>query len=436
MKHLKILLLMILPLSAFADNWQTWRGKYGNGISDETGIVANWSRTENVQWRTKLPGRAGSTPIIWEDQIFLTSVAENGDDLLLICLNTDGKIKWQQKLGTGNRNIRGNEGNSASPSPCTDGQYVWAYVSTGDIGCYDFEGNEIWKGNLEKWYGGFDLFFVMASTPVVDGDRLYLQFIHSNVSLLDKAADQKRKDERKSAGMLVALDKMTGSEIWVHERLSDAHSECEHSYASPILYRDEKREFMIVHGADYVTGHRLNDGDEIWRCGGLNRKDRYNPAFRFVASPAAVPGLIVVPSAKNGPVLGLRPDATGFVTDQSNGQRWKRDQNTPDVPSPLIHDGLVYLCRENGVLICMDAETGEEFYQERTHNNRHRASPVYADGKVYLTSRDGVITVVKAGRKFEILAQNEIEEEIASSLAISNGTLYIRSFEALYAIRN
>jgi hypothetical protein len=236
--------------------------------------------------------------------------------------------------------------------------------------------------------------------------------------------------------MLVALDKITGSEIWVHERLSDAHSECEHSYASPILYRDEKREFMIVHGADYVTGHRLNDGDEIWRCGGLNRKDRYNPAFRFVASPAAVPGLIVVPSAKNGPVLGLRPDATGFVTDQSNGQRWKRDQNTPDVPSPLIHDGLVYLCRENGVLICMDAETGEEFYQERTHNNRHRASPVYADGKVYLTSRDGVITVVKAGRKFEILAQNEIEEEIASSLAISNGTLYIRSFEALYAIRN
>ena len=236
--------------------------------------------------------------------------------------------------------------------------------------------------------------------------------------------------------MLVALDKMTGNEIWVHERLSDAHSECEHSYASPTLYRDKEHEFMIVHGADYVTGHRLNDGEEIWRCGGLNRKDRYNPAFRFVSSPAAVPGLIVVPSAKNGPVLGLSPDAAGFVTDQSNGQRWKRDQNTPDVPSPLIHNGLVYLCRENGVLICMDAETGEEFYQERTHNNRHRASPVYADGKVYLTSRDGVVTVVKAGRKFEILAQNEIGEEIASSLAISNGTLYLRSFEALYAIRN
>ena len=149
MKHLRVLLLIVLSLSAFADNWQTWRGKYGNGVSDETGIAANWSRTENVQWRTKLPGRAGSTPIIWEDRIFLTSVAENGDDLLLICLNTDGKVKWQQKLGTGNRNIRGNEGNSASPSPCTDGQHVWAYVSTGDIGCYDFEGNEILYGKKD-----------------------------------------------------------------------------------------------------------------------------------------------------------------------------------------------------------------------------------------------------------------------------------------------
>ena len=178
------------------------------------------------------------------------------------------------------------------------------------------------------------------------------------------------------------------------------------------------------------------DGGEIWRCGGLNLKDRYNPSLRFVASPVAVPGLIVVPSAKNGPVLGLKPNAKGDITSTDEGHLWRLDDNTPDVPSPLIHDGLVYLCRENGVLICIDAQTGEEIYQQRTHNNRHRASPVYADGKVYLTSRDGLVTVVKAGRKFEILAQNNINETIASSPAISNGTIYLRSYQALYAIRS
>ena len=430
------IILVISSSLIMAENWPSWRGPNANGLSSETGIATHWTKTKNVSWRMPLPGPAGSTPIVWEDRIFLTSVSENEDDLLLICLNTDGEQLWQKKLGSGNRNVRGNEGNCASPSPCTDGQYVWAYVSTGHIGCYDFEGKEIWKGNLEEWYGTFELYFVMSSSPVVAGNMLYFQLNHSNLTLIDETAEQKRKANQESVGLLVALDKMTGEQIWVHERVSDAHSECEHSYASPVLYRDNEYEFMIVHGADYVSGHRLSDGGEIWRCGGLNSKDRYNGSLRFVATPAIVPGLIVVPSAKNGPVIGLSPSVEGQITEESNGQIWKRHNNTPDVPSPLIHDGLVYLCRENGVLICMSAQTGEEMYQERTHNNRHRASPVYADGKVYLTSKDGLVTVVKAGRNFEVLAQNEIGEEVAASPAIANGTLYLRSYDALYAIRN
>ena len=431
-----LVILIFSPLLVMAENWPSWRGPNSNGVSIETGIATRWTKTENVSWRIPLPGPAGSTPIVWQDRIFLTSASENEDDLLLICLNSSGEKLWQKKLGSGNRNARGNEGNCASPSPCTDGKYVWAYVSTGHIGCYDFEGNEIWKGNLEKWYGEFSLYFVMSSSPIVDGDRLYLQLNHSNLSLVDEDAEQKRQEDQESVGLLIALDKMTGEEIWVHERLSDAHSECEHSYASPVLYRDDKQEFIIVHAADYISGHRLTDGSEIWRCGGLNSKARYNPSLRFVATPAIIPGLIVVPSAKNGPVIGLSPSATGRITEQSDSHLWKRNDNTPDVPSPLIHDGLVYLCRENGVLICMSAETGEEVYQRRTHNNRHRSSPIYADGKVYLTSRDGLVTVIKAGRNFEVLAKNEIGEEISASPAIADGTLYLRSYKALYAIRN
>ncbi|MBT7100864.1 PQQ-binding-like beta-propeller repeat protein, partial [Candidatus Poribacteria bacterium] len=143
---------------------------------------------------------------------------------------------------------------------------------------------------------------------------------------------------------------------------------------------------------------------------------------------------IVVPSAKNGPVLGLSPDAAGDISDTDQGHVWTRPRGTPDVPSPLVHDGLVYLCRENGNLIAMDAQTGEELYDETTHRHRHRASPVYADGKLYLTARDGVVTVVKAGRTFEILASNELGETVSSSPVVSNGTVYFRTYDALWAV--
>jgi outer membrane protein assembly factor BamB len=419
LKHASTGLLSILicfvAMTAFAENWQTWRGPRNDGTSLETGLPVKWNKTENITWRLPLPGPAGSTPIVWDDRIFLTSA--EGNDLVLLSISTDGKTVWKREIASGNRVVNGGEGNSASPSPTTDGKHVWAFFSTGDLVCYDFDGNEIWKTNLEQRYDAFSLYFVMASSPLLDGDRLYLQLIHSN------------------AWLVLALDKATGKEIWKQERPSDAYSESEQSYASPFLYRDDQHEFLLVHGADYITAHSLTDGSEIWRCGGLNPGDRYNPTLRFVASPVASPGLIIVPSAKNGPVLGLKPNAKGNITDDKQWYHWMRANGTPDVPSPVIHDGLLYLCRENGDLICMDAKTGEEIYRERTHRHRHRGSPVYADGKIYLIARDGIVTVVKAGRSFEILASNDMGEDIASSPAISNGRLYLRSYEALYAIQ-
>lgn len=410
---LAVILLSVVGVAA-AENWPHWRGPRNNGTSLETGLPIQWSRTENILWRLPLPGAAGATPVVWEDRIFLTSA--DGVDLVLLCINTDGNILWKRTLGTGNRDVHGGEGNAASPSPSTDGKHVWAFISTGVLACYDFDGNEVWKTNLEDRYGGFNLYFVMASTPLLDGERLYLQLIHSD------------------AWLVLALDKSTGREIWKHHRKSDAYAECEHSYASPSLYRDDKREFLLVHGADYITAHRLLDGSEIWRCGNLNPKGSYNTSLRLVASPVAVPGLVVVPSAKNGPVLGLRPDGKGDITGSKRWHHWRLADSTPDVPSPLIHEGLVYLCRENGDLICMDAATGKQVYKKRTHRHRHRASPVSSGGNIYLTSRDGRVTVVKSGRDFEILASNDIEETISASPVISNGKLYLRSYKALYAI--
>ncbi|MBX7165123.1 MAG: PQQ-binding-like beta-propeller repeat protein [Pirellulales bacterium] len=406
---------VFVAASARAENWPQWRGPHNNGISAETGLPTTWSKTEGVVWRLELPGSAGSTPAIWNDRVFLTSATEDGT-LVLIAADTSGKELWRKSLGGGNETVRGDEGNYASPSPSTDGKHVWAMVGTGVLACYDFAGQEVWHVDLQQRYGKFNIQFGMASTPVLDGNRLYVQLLHTGGQIV------------------AALDAASGDELWRIDRKTDARAECEHSYASPILYRDRQREYLLTHGADYIVAHRLDNGQELWRCGGLNPLGKYNPTLRFVASPVAADGLVVVPTAKNGPVLGLDPSAQGDVTDSTEAHRWVRAENTPDVPSPLVHGGLVYLCRENGVLICMDAQTGKEQYEQRAHSDRYRASPVFADGKIYLTSRDGTVSVVRAGRKFELLATNKMEEDLSASPAISGGRIYLRTFAALYAI--
>ena len=411
------------PCVVLGENWPQWRGPRRDAVSQEKGLPLRWSRAHNIAWRLPLPGPAGATPVVWNDRIFLTSV--EGPDLVLLCVNTEGRRLWKKVVGTGNQNVRHDEGNFASPSPSTDGQHVWACFSNGSLACYDLDGKLAWKVDLQQRYGRFDIMFGMSATPVLDGERLYLQLIHGD------------GNPRTREAIVVALDKRSGKQIWKHDRTSDAIQECEHSYASPTIYRDKQREFLLTHGADYIVAHRLKDGKELWRCGNMNPKGNYNETLRFVASPLAVPGLIVVPSAKNGPMFGLRPDLQGDVSDKLSAYYWKRPHGTPDVPSPLVHDGLVYLCRENGNLICMDAKTGLQIYQHRTVAGRHRASPVYADGRIYLTARnEGIVSVVQAGRRFKILAQNELGEPISASPVISNGRIYLRSFKALYAIGN
>jgi outer membrane protein assembly factor BamB len=419
---LKSILLSVLIAPATADTWPSWRGPTRNGISRSANPPVSWSRTENVLWRLPLPGPAGATPVVWDDRIFLTSVGRHHKDLLLLCADTSGKLLWTRTVDDGNQDVRGDEGNFASPSPMTDGRHVWTFMANGLLACYDFDGNQVWKKDLQRAYGAFDIQFGLSSTPVLDGDRLYLQLIHGP---WNKEPHQ---------GLVVALDKQTGEEVWKHERVTDAVDECKHSYASPTIYEDDNVRFLITHGADYAIAHDLDTGQEIWRCGDLHPRSGYNNTLRFVASPASVPGLIVVPTAKRGKVVGIRPGGKGNITGSADYIAWVLPQNTPDVPSPLIHDGLVYLCRENGNLMVLDAATGELIYENRTTRDRHRASPVYADGKIYLTARNGVVTVVKAGREFEILARNELGEPVTASPVFVADRLYLRSFEALYAI--
>jgi outer membrane protein assembly factor BamB len=399
---------------ARADNWPQWRGPTADGVSRETQIPTSWSETKNIAWTLPLPGMGSSTPIVWGNRIFLTSEDDSG--LVLLCVSTKGKELWKRRLGSGRRRVRGDEGNLASPSSSTDGKHVWAFVGSGDFACFDFDGKEVWKFNAQERYGKFKIQFGMHTTPVLDGDRLYLQLIHSG------------------GAWVIALDKANGETVWKVERKSDGRAECEHSYASPCIWRNGKEAYLITHGNDYAIAHRLENGREIWRLGGLNPKDKYNLTLRFVASPVAAPDLIVVPSAKNHAVVGVKPDATGTIGAGSQYEQWRKPSGTPDVPSPLVYDGLVYLCGEMGVLTCLDAKTGKEHYQHATQRKPHRASPVCADDKVYLTARDGTVSVVKVGPKFEPLATNRLPDQISASPAIANGRIYLRSFKTLYAI--
>jgi outer membrane protein assembly factor BamB len=400
--------------SARAENWPQWRGARLDGVSGETGLPAAWGENKNIVWKLPLPGMGGSTPAVWGDRLFLTS--EDGRDVVLLCARTDGNQLWKRKLGGGGARYRFDEGNNASSSPCTDGRHVYAFAGSGELACFDFAGKEVWRVDVPKRYGRFQIQHGMHTTPLLDGDRLYLLLLHAN------------------AALVVALDKATGAEVWRVARPSDGRGECKEAYTSPVLWQNGKRRYLIALGSDYATAHRLDDGAEVWRVGGLNPKDRYNFSLRLIASPVATPDLIVIPSAKNGPVVGVDPAARGLVLPGSNYERWRMPNNTPDVPSPLVHSNLVYLCRENGLLICLDAKTGRKQYAQHLHASRYRASPVYADGKVYLTARDGTFTVVRAGRRFRRLAVNRLPDEFTASPAVSGGRLYLRGFQTLYAV--
>ncbi len=411
--------------SAMSENWPSWRGPTGNGLSSEKNLPVEWSPEKNVAWKLALPGPAGASPVVWGERIFLTSANDAGE-LLLIAVDTSGRQLWQQVVASGNQVARGDEGNSASPSPVTDGRHVWTFMGEGTLACYTVDGKEVWKFNLQERYGKFSIQFGMSSTPVLEEGVLYLQLIHGE-------GDPKTRE-----ACVVALDGATGKEVWKVDRPSDAEAENEHSYASPVLYRDGETRLLLSHGADFIVAHDLKDGHEVWRCGGLNRRDDavlpYDPTLRFVASPVSAPGLIVVPSAKQHPLLAIRPDGHGDITSVAEKHLWTW-KRTPDVPTPLIVEDLVYLCMENGNLTVLEATTGKEVYSEATHREKHRASPVHADGKLYLTARDGRITVLQAGRTFRNLAVNDLGEDQSASPAISGGTIYLRTFQHLWAIR-
>lgn len=415
--YLVIASLICFAVTLHADNWPQWRGPTGDGISKEKNVPTKWSEGENILWSVPLPGMGGSTPVIWGGRLFLTT--ENKEKMLqLMCFSTkDGNELWSKQLSSRKSGrARGDEGNSASASPCTDGKHVYVFVGTGEFACFDFDGNEVWKFDTQERYGKFNIQFGISSTPVLHEGKLYWQLLHTD------------------GQWVICINTADGKDIWKIKRPSDGFAENPHSYASAQLWQKGENAYVVVHGNDYTTAHDLKDGHEIWRLTGLNPKEKYNQFLRFVASPVVTPDLIIVPTAKQGPIVAVKPNAQGEFGPGSPYEQWRRLRDTPDVPCPLLIHGLVFLNKEDGVLLCLDAETGKEYFKERMHPQRYRSSPVYADGNLYCTARDGTITVVKADKTFETFSVNKLPDLVTASPVISGGKIYVRGFERLWCI--
>ena len=419
MRRMTVCLLALLAGAAVAavpvsaENWPNWRGPTRDGVSSETGLPVEWDTQRNIAWKLEMPAWSGSTPVIWNERIFI-NVAVDDDNIELWALDrTDGAVLWQRHLSDGNRRLQ--KQNMSSPSPVTDGESVWVMTGTGILTAFDFEGNQRWRRDIQESYGRFGLNWGYASSPLLHAGALYVPVLHGM-----------RTDD---PSYLLRIDAATGDTVWRVERPTQARRESPDSYITPALLRYDGVTEIVVTGGDAVTGHDPETGEELWRADGLN--PRREGHYRIVASPVVHDGVIYAPT-RIRPMLALRPGGRGDVLETH--VLWRTDDG-PDVPTPVSDGEYLYVVNDRGIVFVMDAKTGEPVYgPERLRRGTYSASPVLADGKIYVTNEDGVTSVFRDGPEFELLAENDFDDYCLSSPAISEGQIFIRTTGYLYAI--
>jgi outer membrane protein assembly factor BamB len=407
--------LMTAVVTLSAENWPQWRGPQLNGVSGEKDLPVKWGPDENVAWKLPVPTRSGATPIIWNDHIFLNVALHPKDgDLELWAVNrVKGEVMWKIHLSGGNNMQR--KQNMSSPSPVTDGTTVWVMTGTGILKALDFKGKELWSRDVQKDYGPFGLNWGYASSPLLHQGALYVQVLHG----------MKTDDP----SYLMKIDGKSGKTVWRVERPTAAIRESPDAYTTPALLQYGDKTEIVLTGGDVVTGHDPATGKEVWRVNGLNPEN--NPAYRIVASPLVTGGVIIAPTRVR-PLLAIKPGGSGDATESH--KIWSFDRG-PDVPTPVGDGKLLYVVGDSGVVYALELTSGRVVYgPERLRSGTYSASPVLADGRIYVTSEEGVTSVFTAGPKFELLAENEMNEYTLSSVAVSNGQIFLRTEAHLYAI--
>jgi len=414
-------------MSAFAprsqaDSWPGFRGAAGTGISTETNLPTTWSATTNVKWQIDLPGRGNSSPVATKNRIYVTAQTEDLGLWLIAIEKHSGKLIWKKKLASGEltasgeKNLYAHRHNPATPTVAASESQIWAFFGTGDLFCLNAAGKQQWHRNLVVDYGDYNIAFGMASSPRLWKGKIY---IHCAT---------------KGPSYVLALDVRNGKALWKKERNFESEEDGADAYSSPVVWQRLNREELLVAGKDHLNSYDLNTGEQKWFSAGFKVKSPYG---RIIASPA-VSTDVIVQCAGNpggggiGRAIAIRPGGNGDVTQ--SGRLWSIERTAPDGATPVCYGDYVYLVRANGITICADLKTGKKLWEERVAQGEYFCSTIAGDNKVYVLGTTGVCTVIEAGPKFNRLAENKLPGIFYASPAISDGILFFRSENALFAI--
>ena len=419
---LSLSVVLSAGISARADVWPQFRGATGDGVSRETNLPSKWSADSGVLWKTELPGFGNSSPAVTEKLVVLTTQTKDDALWLLILDRATGKLTKEIKVGSGKlaakgaANLYAHRHNPATPSPIAVGNRVWAFFGSGLLVCVDAaSGDVVWQKDMVAEYGEYDITFGMGSTPRYWNGLLY-------VSCLTKGASY-----------VVAFDAESGKEKWKVDRRLPAKDDGPDAYSTPIVAGHQ----LLISGSDHVNSYDLLTGKQLWVSNGLAIDSPYG---RVIASPVATEEGIVIATSGNpggggkGRVIAV--NALGEKGDVSSKRVWTQEKSSPDSSTPVAINGLVFMLADAGILTCADVRTGEVKYTKRLGEGPYHASLVAADGKVYAQSTTGTCTVLKADDSGDVLAENKLDGQFFSTPAISNGIVFLRAYERVYAISN
>ncbi len=419
-----IVLLLFLQTSWAQAQWPQFRGPWGNGLAsvpgaEPLGVPIQWSEKENVTWKTPIPYRGWSTPVVMDGQVWLTTATVDGHDFFVVCVNADsGRIRLLEKLFHADHpEPLGNPLNCyASPSPVVEPGRVYVHFGSYGTAALDTNTGEVlWKrSDLPcRHYRG------PGSSPVLFENSLFLTMDGVDVQYL------------------VALDKHTGRTIWKTDRTAqwddlDAdgkpkdEGDLRKAYSTPLLVTVGGNTQMLSVGAKALYGYDPAGGRELWKVP--------TPAFSGAASPVYGHGVAyMITGFGKTELLAIRLEGRPDVTEANIA--WRTSRMVPQTPSPLLVDDLLFMVNDAGVMTCLDAASGEQIWRERIEGD-FAASLLYADGRIYCFSRDGVTTVLKAARNYEVLATNVLDSGFMASPAVARRTLFLRTRESLYRIES
>lgn len=402
-------LFLAVCQNSMAENWTRFRGPNGQGISSENNLPVRWSGTDQVAWKTAIPGKGWSSPIVYGRQVFLTTATEDGVSCRIICVNRDdGSIAWNTEVHRQKPGPMRRQNSYATPTPVTDGKRVYAVFYDGTVAAVDFAGKPVWKSQEVDF---FSLHGLGASPVLVDG-QLIMPYDGSS----EEESRVGWKIPWKNA-VVLSLDAETGDVRWKGRR-----GESRVGHVTPILVEHGKQ--LVSAGGDRVQGFDPQTGERIWSI--------YSQGEGVTPSPVVGGGMIFTSSGFEAPTIrAIRLGGQGDVTESHIV--WEQKKGVPALASLLYVEPHLYTITRDNILHCLEASTGKIVWLERL-NGVHSASPVFADGKIYILSEDGVTIVLRPGTKYDEIARNELGETCLASMAVSDGQFFIRSAENLFCI--